>query len=160
MGLYYPSSTTFPVWGSVVRTMLADKATISTATRTAVALTSAYQSESSTTPTKTFKTSHMSKLNLDILYTMGAAESANTIEVKFEGSPDGINFYRIPNEAVSGGTSTLTAREFTFVGSDAAAATISIGLDIFYEFIKVSAKESGVAANAGTVYGEVTLLGK
>lgn len=160
MGLNYPSTLTFPVWGSVVRVLEADKATVSTATRTGVTLESTYQAESTTVATKRFKVAGYSKLNLDILYTMGAAETTNSIEVRVEGSPDGVNFYRIPNEAVSAGTSTLTAREFTFVGADAAAATISIGLDIFYEYIRFSAKESGVAANKGTVYGEVTLLGR
>ena len=102
----------------------------------------------------------MSKLNVDILYTMGATETSNTIDVRFEGSPDGTNFYRIPNDSTAGGTSTLTAREFTFVGTNAAAATISIGLDIFYKFMKVSFKESGVVTNAGTVYAEITLSGE
>jgi hypothetical protein len=109
--------------------------------------------------TKTFKVGGYSKLDLAILYTMGAAETANSIEIQVEQSSDGVNFYRIPNETVSGGTSTLTAREFTFVGTNAAAATISIGLDIFYKYIKVSVKETGVAANAGTAYVEGTLSG-
>jgi hypothetical protein len=160
MGLYYKSTTEIPVWGSAVTVYGNDKTTIATKTLTGVTLESTYQAESNTVATKTFKTAGYSKLNLDILYTMGATESANSIEVKFEGSPDGINFYRIPNDNTSGGTSTLTAREFTFVGTNAAAATISIGLDIFYNFVKVSAKETGVATNKGTVYGEVTLLGK
>ena len=99
-------------------------------------------------------------VNLDVLYTMGSGETSNSIEIKVEGSPDGVNFYRLANESVSGGTSTLTAREFTFVGTNGAEATISLGLDIFYEYVKISAKETGVAANKGTVYGEVTLLGK
>lgn len=151
MSLHYEHSDPFVIFGSKNTTTLAT---------TSIALTSAYQSESAGVPTKSFKTAGMSKLNLDLIYTMGAAETSNSIEIKFEGSPDGTNWYRIPNEAVSGGTSTITAREFTFVGTNAAAATISIGLDIFYRFMKVSAKETGVAANAGTVYGEVTLLGK
>lgn len=160
-GLNYPATITFPVFGSVAYTYLPDKVTIETATRTSVELESTYQTESGVTEaTKTFKCTGYSKLNLDILYTEGASETSNSIEVKFEASPDGINFYRIPNESVSGGTSTLAAREFTFAGTNGAAATISIGLDIFYEFIKVSAKETGVASNKGSVYGEVTLLGR
>ena len=79
MGLNYPSSITFPVFGSVARVLLADKATIDTATRTSVELESTYQAESGATEaTKTFKTSKYSKLNLDILYTMGAAETSNS----------------------------------------------------------------------------------
>lgn len=160
MGLHYPSTQNFPIFGSVVYTKSTNDETILTATRTGVTLESTYQTTPVTTAFSTFKTTGYSKLNLDLLYTMGAAETANSIEVKFECSPDGINFYRIPNESVSGGTSTIVAREFTFVGSDAAAATISIGLDIFYKYVRVSAKETGVAVNKGTVYGEITILGK
>lgn len=159
MGLHYKSTQHFPVFGTVAYTYEKDNTTILTATRTSWNLTSAYQTEGSTKPTKTFKTSHYSKLNLDVLYTMGATETSNSIEIMFEGSPDGINFYRIPNETVSTGTSTIVAREFSFVGTNAAAASISVGLDIFYEFMRVSAKETGVVTNAGTVYAEVTLLG-
>ena len=159
MGLNYPSTITFPIWGSVARVFGNDKATISTATRTPVTLTASYEAEASDVATKTFKTSHYSKLNLDINYTMGASETANSIEVKFECSPDGVNFYRIPNESVSAGTSTITAREFTYVGVNAAAAPISISLDIFYEYVRISGKETGVVTNFGTAYGEVTLLG-
>lgn len=144
MSLYYPKHTTFPVIGSKSGT-----------TRTPATLTSGY-----TDNAKAFTVGGYSKINLDILYTMGATESSNSIEIQIECSPDGTNWYRIPNEAVSTGTSTLTAREFTFVGTNAAAATISIGLDIFYKHLKVSAKETGVASNAGTVYIEATLSGK
>ena len=145
MGLHYESTENYVVIG-----------TKSGTTRTSVALPTSYD----TTVTNTIEVAGFSKLNLDILYTMGASETANSIEVKIEGSPDGTNVYRIPNESVSGGTSTLTAREFTFVGANAAAATISIGLDIFYKFVKISIKESGVVTNAGTVYAEATLCGK
>lgn len=146
MGLYYPSQYTSVLIGSKSGT-----------SRTAVALTTSYDVANKT---KIIETAGFSKLNLDVLYTMGAAEAANSVELRIEGSPDGTNFYRIANEAVSAGDSTLTAREFKFVGSDAAAATISIGLDIFYKFVRVSAKESGVAANAGTIYIEATLSGQ
>ncbi len=159
MSLYYKSEITFPIFGSVALVMAADRTTISTATRTSIAITNAYQAEAANKPTKSFATDGYAKLNLDILYTMGAAETSNSIELKIEGSPDGINFYRIPNESVSGGTSTLTAREFTFVGVDAAATTISIGLDIFYKFMRVSGKETGVASNAGTIFCQATLAG-
>lgn len=143
MSLFYKSQVIFPIKGTKT----------TSGTRTPIALGSAYD-----TP-KAFKTGGYSKLNLDILYTMGAAETANSIELQIEGSSDGVNYYRIPNETVSAGTSTLTAREFTFVGTNAAAATISIGLDVFYKFVRVSVKESGVAANAGTVYIDGTLSG-
>lgn len=149
MGLDYKTQEPFAVIGT--------KTTANV--RTGWTLESTYQAEGTTKTTKTFAVGGFSKLNLDVLYTMGATETSNTIEIKVEGSPDGTNFYRLPNEAVSGGTSTLTAREFTFVGADAAAATISIGLDIFYKYVKVWAKETGVGSNKGTAYVEATLSG-
>lgn len=141
--LHYSNQIIIPIIGSKSGT------TITSAT-----LTSDYADNA-----KSFPVGGYSKLNLDVLYTMGATESSNSVEIKVEGSTDGTNFYRIPNEAVSGGTSTLTAREFTFVGTNADDATISIGLDIFYKFIKVSVKETGVASNAGTIFIEGTLSG-
>lgn len=146
MSLYYPTQVTFVVVGSKSGT-----------TRTAVTLTADYDVANKT---KITETGGYSKLNLDCLYTMGATETSNSIELRLEGSPDGTNFYRIPNEAVSGGTSTLTTREFTFVGANAAAATISIGLDIFYKSMRVSVKETGVVTNFGTIYIEGTLSGQ
>lgn len=146
MCLAYKSQQTYPVVG-----------TKSGTTRTSVALTNAYDVANKT---KILEVGGFSKMNLDVLYTMGAAETSNSIEMRIDCSTDGTNFYRIPNESVTNGTSTLTAREFTFVGTNAAAATISIGLDIFYKYVRVSFKETGVAANAGTVYAEVTLSGE
>jgi hypothetical protein len=124
-------------------------------TRTSVELPAAYDS----TVTKTIKTSGYSVAVFDILYTMGSAETSNSIEIKLEDSVDGVNFYRTSNESASGGTSTLTAREFTFVGTNAAAATISYRIDIAYPYLKISAKETGVAAVAGTVFIEGVLAG-
>lgn len=124
-------------------------------TITEVALPSSYD----TTVTKTFETGGFSELVLDISYTMGAAETSNSIEIKVEDSIDRTNFYRLTNEAASAGTSTLTAREFTFVGTNAANAKFSYRLDVTYKFLKVSCKETGVAANAGTVFVEAILGG-
>lgn len=121
---------------------------------TETALTAAYAGN-----LKTIEVGSYSKIDLAVSYTMGAAETSNSIDIRIEQSPDGTNWYRVPNESVSGGTSTLTAREFVFVGTNAANATISIGLDVFYKHLRVAAKESGVAANAGTFYIEATLSG-
>jgi hypothetical protein len=148
MGLQYDIQNANTIIGSKNPTTFA---------RTSVALTNAYDNAATT---KSFATGGMSKLNIDALYTMGATETSNSLEIRVEGSPDGTNFYRIANDTTSGGTSTLTAREFTFVGTNAAAATISVGLDIFYKFVKVSFKESGVVTNAGTLYAEITLSGE
>lgn len=145
-GLYYGDQVTVPVIGSKDGTSI-----------TSVALTNAYDVANKT---KIIPCGGYSKINFDILYTMGSGETSNSIEARVRCSPDGTNFYRLPNEAVSAGVSTLTTREFTFVGADAAAATISIGLDIFYKFVEISTKETGVASNAGTVYVEATLSGR
>lgn len=143
MSLRYKSQLPFPIIGTKT----------STGTRTSVTLAGTYGTA------KAFKVAGYSKLNLDVLYTMGAAETSNSIELLIEQSSDGVNYYRIPNETVTAGTSTLTAREFTFVGTNAAAATISIGLDIFYKYVRVSVKETGVGSNFGTAYVEGTLSG-
>jgi hypothetical protein len=145
MCLYYASQTNVIVLG-----------TKSGTTRTSVTLPTSYDS----TVTKTFEVGGYSKINLSVLYTMGATETSNSIELKIEESPDGTNFYRIPNDNTVGATSTLTAREFTFVGTNAAAATIGVGIDIFYKYLKVSAKETGVVTNAGTIFVEGLLSGK
>lgn len=150
-GQYYPTSQ--------VRAIIGSKD--STDARTTIALTTSYQAESGDTkPTKTFETSGFVKLNLSILYTMGATETTNSIEMIIEGSPDRTNFYRIPNDSTSGATSTLTEREFTYVGTtNAGDSEIGVGLDIFYKYMRVSVKESEVVSNAGSVYVEYTLLG-
>lgn len=124
-------------------------------TRTSAALTSLY-----TGNRKTYPTGGLSKVNLSILYTTGAAETNNSVEILVESSPDNTNFYHIPNESISGGTSTLVVREFTFVGASAATAyALSLPLDLQDEFYRFSFKESGVAANAGTLYVEATFSG-
>lgn len=151
-GLYYPTQVLVPLIGTKT----------SANTRTGVALTSAYQAEATpqTTPTKTFDVGGFSRVDFAINYVMGATESSNSIEVKVEWTPDGTNFYPLPNDSTSGGVSTITAREFTFVGTNAAAAPITWGLDIAYkDSLRISFKETGVASNAGTVFCEALLSG-
>lgn len=128
--------------------------------RTGVTLESTYQAESSTKATKSFKIAGFSKLNLSILYTMGAAETANTVEIRMEQSPDGINWYQLVNDTTSAGTSTLDAREFVFTGVNASTKEISLPLDISDAYCRVSFKESGVASNKGTLFCKITLLGQ
>ncbi len=147
MGNFYPLQQ--------VHTLIGSK---SGTTRTPVTLTASY--ETSGTNLKTIKTAGFVKMNLDFLYTMGAAETSNTLDIKVEGSPDGVNFYRLPTDTTSGGTSTLAAREWTFTGVNADVATISIGLDIYYKWTRVSVKEGGVSSAFGTVFCDATLCGK
>lgn len=149
-GLFYPIQKTFSIIGSKN----------AAGTRTGVELESTYSTTEVTEPTKSFRVGGMSKLTLDILYTMGAAETSNSIEMKVEASPDGTNWYRLSTDTTSGGTSTLAAREWTFVGTNGSTATINVFLDIAYEYVRVSLKETGVASNKGNVYVEATLSGK
>lgn len=124
-------------------------------TRTAVALQSSYHADL----TKEIETGGFSQIVVDMNYTMGATETANSIEMRVKVSQDGTNYYQIVNETVSAGTSTITAREFTYVGVNAAASAISIPLDVMYRYMQFEFKESGVVTNAGTLYAEYTLSG-
>lgn len=149
MGLYYPTQTAVVLIGTKVGT-----------TRTAAALTTAYTGNN-----KVFHTAGYSELVVDISYTTGSGETNNSIEIKLEDSAekvsDAVNFYQLTNESASAGTSTITQREFTFVGAAAATTyNLSYRIDISYPTMKLSVKESGVAANAGTIFVEGTLSGK
>lgn len=102
-----------------------------------------------------------SKLDIRYSYTTGASESSNALNILVEQSSDGTNWFAIMNETVSSGTSAVTQR--TFIDSDNTGGGTniksSIGLDIFYDKIRISVKETGVAANAGTIYMEASILG-
>lgn len=149
MGLFYPQQYTIPLIGT-------KSAAFSI---TGVALTSSYQSETGSTPTKSFRTGDMSRIEFLISYTEGAAETANSIQWKVEASNDGTNWFQLANDSTSGGTSTLTAREFSFTGADGATAKLNAGLDIAYEWMRISVKETGVASNVGNVFVEALLSG-
>ena len=105
----------------------------------------------------------VSKVNFYIVYKMGASETSNSLDFKVESAANNAvidqGFYQFVNDSASGGTSTLTRREFTIVGS--AAATISFGLplDVQDEVLKISFKETGVVTNFGSVHCQVKLFG-
>jgi hypothetical protein len=88
---------------------------------------------------------------------MDAAETGNSIELIFEQSPDGENWYRIPNETVIDGTSTLNERTFVFTGNDGASKELSIGIDVWYKNLRFSVVETGVATNFGDVFAHLTV---
>lgn len=110
---------------------------------------------------KSFKVAGMSKLDIRFSYTTGAAETSNSVDILIEQSADGTNWFSIVNESVSSGVSTINDRSFNYPDNSGSAANkkSSIGLDIFYDQVRVSFKETGVAANFGTIYAEGTLLG-
>jgi|GEM_PF-1544365 len=83
-----------------------------------------------------------------VKYTMGTGESSNAVVLKAEFSTDGTNFYeQTDNEA------TLGLREYSFTAQsdpgtyDAFAIVIPVA---GISHLRVSAKETGVATNAGT----------
>jgi len=104
----------------------------------------------------------MSKLNVNFSYTTGSGESNNSLDVLIEQSNDGVNYFAIVNETVSAGVSTINDRTFSYADNTGGGTNkkSSIGLDIFYKYVKVSFKETGVATNFGTLYAEAVVLGR
>jgi len=125
---------------------------------TGATLTDAYGNSNTTA---IVDTGGMSKLELHIGYTQGSGESGNSIQIRVEASPDRVNWYRFTNDSTSGATSTLTQREFTFSAVSSAGTWdyISLPLDVSCDYVRISIKESGVAANYGKVFCEVTISG-
>jgi len=128
--------------------------------RTGVELESTYSTtESPAEPTKTLAVAGYTKATLDFLYTMGGSETSNTVEVTLEGSPDRVNWYELSNDSTTGGTSTLTNREFQVAGVNGSTKEFQIFIDIAYKYLRVSAKETGVASNKGDLFCEGTFVG-
>ena len=149
MALFYQNQAIVPLIGSKS----------SSDVITAKTLTASYETESADVATKTFPTGMMSRVEFSIKYTMGASETTNSIEIRLEGGNEGTNFFRLMNDSTSAGTSTLTVREFTYVGINAAASSVSFGVDIAYKFMRIAIKETGVATNFGTIFCEALLSG-
>lgn len=149
-GLFYPNQIPLVLIG-----------TKSGATRTSWNLTSSYQTEASTQPTKSFDVGGMTRVEFAVLYTMGATETSNSIDIKIDWTTDGTNFYQLVTDSTSAGTSTLAVREFTMVGTDASTKAFTFGVDVAYkDNIRISCKETGVASNAGTVFVEALVSGR
>lgn len=151
-GLFYPSQVQSVLIGSKT----------DAGTRTGVALTSSYQAEGAGAPTKTWDVGGMTRVDFAVAYTMGATETANSIEIIVEWSPDLVNFYPLVTDSTSAGTSTLTEREFKYVGTtNAGLSEMTFGIDVSYkEALRISCKESGVVTNAGNVFIEVVNSGR
>lgn len=144
--LYYPSIVPVVWLGTKDLTTLA---------RTGVALTGAY-----TANTATKFVSGFSEMVFDVRYVTGSGETATTLDIQIQNSEDGTNFYLLTNESASAGTSTLTTRTFAFASTSAATTySFSYRLDISYKYIKVSAQETGVNSNFGTIFIEGNLAG-
>jgi hypothetical protein len=128
--------------------------------RTGIDLATTYSTTEDTNPTKSLHVAGYSKVSICGVYEMDAAETGNELRAIVESSPDGNNWYPIMNDSTSGETSTLSPREFVVAGSDGSTQAFEFFLDIAYEKIRVSFKESGVASNAGNVFAEATISGQ
>ena len=90
------------------------------------------------TTSKATETGGSSKWELNGVYTVGAGETSNSLQIVVEASSDRINWYRLLNESISDGTSTLTKREWTIaqtteygtLGYDAEDAGFTAGLKV------------------------------
>jgi len=105
-------------------------------TRTGATLTDYYDFDGDAT--KIIEVGGYSKLELSGVYTVGADETSNSIQIILEGSTDRTNWYRYLNEATSTSTSTLTQREFTIaqattsgtLGYDAESTGFTVGFKV------------------------------
>ena len=97
----------------------------------------------------------MTKLSLDIDYAQGASETGNVLAFKVEHSLDGVTWHSLSIDD-TGTVSDITAREWNITGD----AALNVILDIAYKQVKISVKETGVAANAGTVTIKSLLSGQ
>ena len=87
-------------------------------------------------------------LVLLVKYTMGSGESSNAVVLKAELSTDGTNYYQQTDSEA-----TVGLREYTFtaVSSPGAYDWLAIVIPVAgVTRVRVSAKETGVASNAGT----------
>lgn len=96
----------------------------------------------------------MEKATLYVNYAMGAAETANLIEITLEGSHDGTNFYVLPIDTTTTTESTITQRHW-----ELSEGLTTFGVELAYTHLRISMIESGVASNAGTATLQVGLSG-
>lgn len=115
------------------------------------------------------------QLFLEVAYTQGAAETGNSIEVKLDVA-DPLNqqrlniptasstteWYQPTTETASSGVVTLNLASYTFVATQTAGTYDNFKIDIpnGHTFIRVSVKETGVAANAGNCFVKVVEIEK
>jgi len=98
--------------------------------------------------------------SLTLVYTTGAAETNNSIEFKLEFSTDGTTWFQEQKSAESSGVNVLSAVEHRVAGAAAATAYYSLyNFQIVAKYMRVSFKETGVAANYGNVTCNITLGG-
>lgn len=110
MSLDYRTQQHYDLIGSLASTGT-ESPTPSIGTVTTVNLKDHYDYAGTTT--KAIKTVGMPQGELFGIYTVGAGETANSLQIQWASGPDNINFGPQVNDSTSGGTSTLTQREFS-----------------------------------------------
>jgi hypothetical protein len=87
-----------------------------------------------------------------VRYKMGATESGNSLQIKIEFSNDNSAYYQECTEEAAAGIITISLAEYTFPAVAAAETydNIRIPIQVMDRFVRVSAKETGVAVNYGT----------
>ena len=103
------------------------------------------------------------QLLLEVEYTMGTAETSNSIQLKVEfadplnipsngGTPADTDWYGEVTESASSGTVTINLAEYSFdaVSSAGTYDRFVIALPNSSQFVRVSMKETGVASNKGS----------
>jgi hypothetical protein len=109
----------------------------------------------------------MEELNLYVFYTMGTAETGNSIEVKVSFSDDPTNsktaeyWAQSTGESISSGTNTVTNYEYSFAATAAAGTHegFRLSIPINDRAVWVQLKETGIAANGGSAYVVATVGG-
>ncbi len=105
-------------------------------------------------------------VELGINYTMGTAETANSILVIYEVSFDKTTWYKLQNEASSGGNVNRNYREDTFAAVASALSPDSFPVHLQdyggWKYLRVSVKESSgdAISNAGTCWIEAGVAGR
>lgn len=128
----------------------------------AITLTGSYVTQSSPAY---FEITDIDQVNLDVSYTMGAAETSNSLQLKVEfanpknNDPVTADWHQQISESTSSGTTTISLQSYTFAAVSAAATydRFQIAIPVNSKFMRISYKETGIAANEGTLTLKATL---
>ena len=111
--------------------------------------------------TNNFPIGGVSMLTLVGTYTTGATETSNNIDIKVEGSADKTNYYQEMTESAAAGVVTMYPATYKVNGAGSATAyPFRIMVPVADKRIKISIKETGVAANYGTVVMQALMSGE
>lgn len=127
---------------TAVKSRIAGALTRSGVIRSSAALTTSYVAGT------VIEVEDFGMLVLLVKYTMGTGESNNAVVLKVEFSTDGTNFYQQTDSEA-----TVGLRKYTFTAQSVPGTYDSIAIVLPVAGIanvRVSAKETGVASNAGT----------